>query len=50
MVEHGFQIVYAGRAACARFKANDPLDGFHMAESPLLMAVFDVDQFLGKLI
>ena len=44
MVEHGFQIVHAGRTACARLEANDPFDGFHMAEAPLLMAVFDIDQ------
>src|SRR6516225_6966467 len=49
-LERGLQIPDAGGAAGTGLVTDDAFDRFHVAKSPLLEPIFDIDQFLGKFI
>ena len=44
------QVSDAGRTAGTGLVTNDPFYRLHVAESPLLEPIFNVDQFLGELV
>ena len=50
MVEGRFQEADSARAAGAALEADDALHRLHVAESPLLEPVFQIDQLFGQFV
>lgn len=49
-IESFLEVGDAGGAAGAGFEADDALDGFDVAEAPLMEDVFEVDEFFGEVV
>src|SRR4051812_5651794 len=49
-IERALQIIHAGAAAGARLVADDAFDGLHVAKTPELKALLDVDELLAHVV